>query len=116
VPIGAFIFGGRRETTVPLVCRAFTWNHGVYIGATVGSKRTGARARETAIGWVPCYDDIAWAGLGFPREKWDRLTAIDRDTWEQQTFGHEDLFLKLSDHLPKELIFERELPVLARRA
>jgi phosphoenolpyruvate carboxykinase (GTP) len=37
--------------------------------------------------------------------------AIDRATWKQQTLGHEELFLKLSEHLPKELIFGRGLLV-----
>jgi phosphoenolpyruvate carboxykinase (GTP) len=65
--------------------------------------------KESPIGWVPRYRDIDWDGLDFPREKWDELMSIDREAWKKLTLQHEELFLKVHDHLPKEMIFEREL-------
>ena len=75
----------------------------------VDRTRGRALARETPIGWMPHYEDLDWSGMDFPREQFEALQHFDRALWRQEVIGHEELFLDLHSHLPKEMIYEREL-------
>jgi phosphoenolpyruvate carboxykinase (GTP) len=75
----------------------------------VDRARGRALGKETPIGWVPGYDDIDWTGLDFPRENWDELMRVDRAAWRKEVMEHEELFIDLHAHLPKEMVYEREL-------
>jgi phosphoenolpyruvate carboxykinase (GTP) len=68
-----------------------------------------ALARETPIGWMPRYEDVEWSGMPFAREKFEELQAFDRKAWRKEVIEHEEMLLDLHDHLPPEMIYEREL-------
>ncbi|CAN5118136.1 phosphoenolpyruvate carboxykinase (GTP) [soil metagenome] len=187
VAIDAFIFGGRRSTTVPLVTEARSWDEGVYMAATMGSETTAAAAGQQGVvrrdpfamlpfcgyhmgdyfahwlalgrrlesagafmprmycvnwfrtdengkfvwpgfgenmrvlAWIleridgkggaadhvfgmsPGYDDLDWNGLDFPRERYARVSDIDKAAWQEELDLHESLFEQLRSRLPARL-------------
>ena len=68
-----------------------------------------AQGKETPIGWTPYFEDIQWAGLDFPRETFEQLQQVDPVAWKREVMDHEELFIALHDHIPAEMIYEREL-------
>jgi len=68
-----------------------------------------ALAKETPIGWQPRYAEIDWTGSDFTHEQFTELQRIDRAAWRAEVIGHEELFIDLHSHLPKEMVYEREL-------
>jgi len=95
---GQFMWPGFSENMRPLL-----W---------IVQRATGrAGAKETPIGWMPRYSDLDWRGLDMSEADFNCLMYIDRERARMQTLPHEELFLKLHTHLPKEMIFERELMI-----
>jgi len=93
---GRFLWPGFSENM-----RVLRWIVDRVKGRTLG--------RETPIGWTPRYQDIHWDGLDFSPEQFEILQKVDNQEWRREVVGHEELFIELHDHLPKELIYEREL-------
>jgi phosphoenolpyruvate carboxykinase (GTP) len=71
-----------------------------------------ADAVESALGWIPNHKSFDLAGMQrFSPEQFERAQAIDHAEWRREVLMQEELFMKLYAHLPKELIFQRELLV-----
>ena len=68
-----------------------------------------ALARETPVGWMPRYEDMEWNGMSFSKERFEELQKFNREDWRKEVIEHEELFIRLHDHLPKEMVYEREL-------
>lgn len=69
-----------------------------------------AAGHETQIGWTPSFEDFQVEGLpGFTEEQFHACMAFDRHEWKTELVSQAEFFIELYDHLPKELLFQREL-------
>ncbi len=93
---GTFLWPGFRENM-----RVLKW--------IVDRVRGRSQGRETAIGWTPHYDDMQWDGMNFSREQFNDVQRVNLAEWRREVMSHEELFIDLHDHLPPEMIYEREL-------
>jgi phosphoenolpyruvate carboxykinase (GTP) len=75
--------------------------------------RGGAHASESAIGLVPAYEDLNWAGTALDADRFADLMRVDRAQWERELVSHDVLFAKLGAKRPAALQAERE--ALAQR-
>lgn len=73
-----------------------------------------ADADETPLGWVPgphCFDIEGLERFNFSEDTLRQLQSINYEDWRREIISQDELFMKLYSHLPKELIFQRELLV-----
>jgi phosphoenolpyruvate carboxykinase (GTP) len=69
-----------------------------------------AAAYESAIGWMPYPDQFDLQGLeGFTRKQFEELQQLDKNEWTRELLLQDELFIKLYERLPKEMVFQREL-------
>jgi phosphoenolpyruvate carboxykinase (GTP) len=66
-------------------------------------------AKETALGWMPNYEDINWAGLEFSKEQFEAVTRLDKEVWKAELAGVKEWFEKMGDKMPKKLALIRDL-------
>jgi phosphoenolpyruvate carboxykinase (GTP) len=67
-------------------------------------------AIESPLGWMPLPGEFDLNGLdGFGRKEFEAVQDIDIDEWKREVISQDELFVQLYEHLPKELVFQREL-------
>ncbi|HMJ89125.1 MAG TPA: phosphoenolpyruvate carboxykinase domain-containing protein, partial [Candidatus Acidoferrum sp.] len=71
-----------------------------------------ADANETPLGWVPGPNSFDLTGMNdFSPQRLAEAQTINYDEWRRELLSQDELFMKIYAHLPKEMIFQRELLV-----
>jgi phosphoenolpyruvate carboxykinase (GTP) len=71
-----------------------------------------ANSEETQLGWVPYAENFDLEGMvDFSPGRLEQAQTINYDDWRRELLLQDELFIRLYAHIPKELIFQRELLV-----
>jgi len=67
-------------------------------------------AEETPLGWMPWPTDININGIpGYSQADLNQALAIDVEEWKREILLQDELFLRIYNDLPKEILFQKEL-------
>ena len=70
------------------------------------------RGHETQLGWMPRYSEMTWKGMeDFGPPEFDKVMQVDIKEFRQEILSAGELYIDLYDHMPKEMVFQRELLV-----
>ena len=70
------------------------------------------RGHETQLGWMPRYSEMTWKGMEeFGPPEFDKVMQVDIKEFRQEILSAGELYIDLYDHMPKEMVFQRELLV-----
>ena len=69
---------------------------------------------ESPIGWMPCHSDLNWDGLeDFAKADFLQAMSLDRSDWDRVSLSHDELFIRLNDRIPKEMLAIKDLTLSA---
>lgn len=96
VPLSAIVFGGRRESLVPLVFEARNWTHGVLVGASMASETTAAATGAVGIVRRDSMAMKPFAGYNFA-DYFSHWLSFDKPGAKLPKIFHVNWFRKNSD-------------------
>jgi phosphoenolpyruvate carboxykinase (GTP) len=104
----------RRDEEGRFVWPGFGENMRILEWIVAARARGKAVAVESPIGWMPRYQDINWEGIdNFSEEDFRKAMSIERDDWDKELLQHDELFIRLYDRIPKEMLAIRDLTLSA---
>jgi phosphoenolpyruvate carboxykinase (GTP) len=100
----------RRDENGKFVWPGFGENMRILEWIVKRAKGGRAHGIESPIGWMPAHRDINWEGLDdFSKDDFVQAMSIDKCDWDKELLETDELFIRLYDRIPKEMLAIRTL-------